>query len=572
MLKYILYFLLLLAFTGVGAYFLLQNKDYSTDEATVAKGKILFTKNCMSCHSLEGDGIGPPLGGITDVLSKDDLVDFIKDPSKQIDAKKERAVSLQARYKQVMPGFGWMEESEISSILSYIDDQTKVHNLVSPAVVNDTSNIGLTGRLVAPIKKSGIKIELEEVVQIPRLKGASPDLGIVTLRAHPFADGTLLVSDQNGIIYRIENGKAEIFLDIREHIKDFQSGPGIATGIGSFEFHPDFINNGFIYITHAETFKGQRADYAISDSLKSVVQWVVSEWKMDDVKDKVFRGTRREMLRLHAPNFAHGCQDIGFIPNIKKDDPDYGLLYIGYGDGGANNIKHPELCHHLKSFLGTIMRIDPAGRNSKNGKYGIPTDNPFVSEKDPDTVKEIYAYGFRNPHRMAWDLTANHRLLATDIGEANVEELNIVEKGGDYGWPAREGTFGIATLKDMKRVYELGPSDQGLYKKPFAMYDHEEGNAIGGGYIYEGDLASLKNKYVFGDIVNGKLFYVNMDPQLTDSTIYEITIVQDGKETSLQEMSQTKRLHQRISYDPFKKQLFVITKADGKIRRLSKAY
>ena len=105
------------------------------------------------------------------------------------------------------------------------------------------------------------------------------------------------------------------------------------------------------------------------------------------------------------------------------------------------------------------MRIDPAENNSKNGKYGIPADNPFVNETDPRAVREIYAYGFRNPHRLTWDPTNNNRLMVTDIGEANIEELNIVEKGGDYGWPNREGNFGITTTKDMKTVYKLSTSD-----------------------------------------------------------------------------------------------------------------
>jgi hypothetical protein len=298
-----------------------------------------------------------------------------------------------------------------------------------------------------------------------------------------------------------------------------------------------------IYITYAETFKGQTADYLISDSIKSPVQWIISEWKMNDVNATKFEGSHREMLRLHAPTFAHGCQDIGFIPGLNKSDPEYGLLYFGFGDGGSNNIKRPELGHHLKSFLGSVMRIDPAGNNSKNGKYGIPADNPFVNETDPLTVKEIYAYGFRNPHRLAWDPANGNRLMVTDIGEANVEELNIVEKGGDYGWPNREGDFGITTTRDMKHVYKLTNADRSRYKRPFVQYDHEEGNAISGGYIYEGNIEKLKGKYICGDIVNGKLFFVNIDPALSDSTVYQLTIVENGKETTLQDMSHTKRLH-----------------------------
>lgn len=570
MVRYIFYSTVILIFFGVIIY-VLTKKDYASDDITLAEGKTLFKKHCISCHGLQEDGIGPPLGGITTLLSKKALLNFINDPSKEIESREERAASLHLRYKLIMPSFAWMEESQISSILAYIQHESKLHHIEPISISKKNDEAGLTGRLVAPIKKSGLKIELEDVVQLPRLNN-STELGVVTLRAHPLGDGTLFASDQNGVIYRIRDGKAEIFLDVRAHIKDFQSGPGIATGVGSFDFHPDFLGNGLIYISHAETFKGQQADYVISDSIKSEVQWVIGEWKMDDVNAKVFTGKHRELLRLHAPTFAHGCQDIAFIPGLKKIDPDYGLLYFGYGDGGSNNIKHPELGHHLKSFLGSIMRIDPVGSNSRNGKYGIPASNPFVNEPDPLTVKEIYAYGFRNPHRMAWDKANGNRMIATDIGEANIEELNIIENGGDFGWPSREGNYGIAILNDMKTVFKLRTSDLDLYKRPFAQYDHEEGYAISGGYIYEGDLTSLRNKYIFGDIVNGKLFYVNIDQKLTDSTVYELTITQNGKETNLQEMSQTKRLHLRVAYDQFKKELYIITKVNGKIMRVVKAY
>jgi glucose/arabinose dehydrogenase/mono/diheme cytochrome c family protein len=569
--RYLFYLIAFLVLAGVTIYFMSGKDDYPADAATLTQGKDLFTKHCTSCHGLQDDGIGPPLGGVTSQLHKGALLDFIKDPALVIESGNERSVALQKRYKLTMPSFAWMSEIEAGSILAYIHDQTLTHH-IEPLDLSKTSrNEGLSGRLVSPVKKSAVKIELQEGVQLPLL-GESTDLGVVTLRAHPSGDGTVFASDQHGVIYRIKDGRAEKFLDLRNEVKGFQSGPGIATGLGSFDFHPDFLNNGLIYITHAETYKGQRADYTISDSIKSEVQWVIGEWKMEDVNAKVFKGTRRELLRLHAPNFGHGCQDLAFIPGLKKTDPGYGLLYVGYGDGGSNNIKHPEFGHNLRSFLGTIMRIDPAGKNSRNGNYGIPADNPFANETDPGTVKEIFAFGFRNPHRLAWDKANGNRLIATDIGESNIEEINIIEKGGDYGWPNREGNFGIATLTDLKTVFNVKGKDNEPYKSPFATYDHEDGFAISGGYIYDGDLEPLKSKYIFGDIVNGKLFYVNIDPQLTDSTVYELTLVKDGKETNLREMSGTKRLHLRIAYDQFKKQLYIITKADGKIRQVTKAY
>jgi glucose/arabinose dehydrogenase len=394
---------------------------------------------------------------------------------------------------------------------------------------------------------------------------------VATLRAYPSGDGTLFVSDQIGIIYRISQGKLDTFFNIRSIIKDFIYEPGIGTGLGSFAFHPDFLHNGLFYTTHAEGFKGLPADNGFSDSLKIGLQWVLTEWKMTDVRAKTFQGTHRELLRLNTPTTAHGVQDIGFVPGLNKKDPGYGMLYLGCGDGGSNNIRHPELSHTTSSFLGTIIRIDPAGRNSPNGKYGIPADNPFVTDKNPATRKEIWAYGFRNPHRMCWDLSYGVRMIAADIGESNIEEVNIIEKGGDYGWSRREGNYAISTKIDLKNVYPVRQDDTTRYRGPFGQYDHNDGNAISGGFVYHGPLTSLDNKYIFGDIVQGKLFYLNIDRNLTDSTVYELTVEQNGKETSLRQLNNIQRVHLRIGYDPFSGTLYIMTK-NGKIRRVTKAF
>jgi glucose/arabinose dehydrogenase/mono/diheme cytochrome c family protein len=550
-----------------------KSHHYPSDSRTLLRGQVLFSRYCAACHGLKEEGIGPGLGGLTRLLSKSELTAFIRHPEKAIASGNARAIALLSRYKQTMPAFPEMADDSIQAILSYIDQQTEQFD-IEPRPVDRlaTQKNGLTGSLVRPPVTSNLRIELEDVIRIPRLSYSTPDLGIVTLRPHPAGDGRLFVSDQGGILYLIKDGKADVYMDLREQVKDFNIGPGIATGLGSFDFHPDFLNNGLLYLTHAEKFHGQRADYSVSDSVRSEVQWVLSEWKVDDVNAKTFKGTRRELLRLHAPTFGHGAQDLQFIPVLDKNDPGYGLLYWGYGDGGSNNIRKPELGHNLKSFLGTILRIDPAGHNSRNGHYGIPSDNPFAAERDPGIIKEIWAYGFRNPHRMAWDLSHGRRMLATDIGESNVEELNIIEKGGDYGWPNREGNFRIFTKNDLKIVYPAVAEDLALFKKPFAVYDHTVGNAISGGFVYEGDLEKLRDKYIFGDIVNGKVFYVNMDEKLADSTIYELTIIRDGKETSLRDLSHERRMHLRIAYDRFAKQLYLITKVDGMIRRVVNVY
>ncbi|MCE6987773.1 PQQ-dependent sugar dehydrogenase [Dyadobacter sp. CY323] len=543
--------------------------------ATVASvetdaGKQLFTTNCVSCHALEQEEIGPRLGGITSLLSEQELLAFIKNPNQAIEKGDKRAINLTRRYKMIMPPFDFLKDEEIKSILAYIGQETKLHD-IKPLYVNTNNVADLQERLAAPIKGSALRMELEDVITIPASSDKMPRTRIANMRPHPAANGTLFVSDQRGLIYQISGGKASTFLDIRPVVENYINEPGLGTGLGSFAFHPDYLNNGLIYITHTESFKGKKADFEFPDSIKVALQWVVSEWKMKDVKSSVFEGSRRELLRINVPGVVHGTQDIGFVPDIKKGDPDYGLLYVGTGDGGSTIAKHPELCYKITSLLGTIIRIDPLGNNSKNGNYGIPADNPFVNENDPATYKEIYAYGFRNPHRLSWDMTNGRKMFSTEVGESNFEEINVIEKGGDYGWNVQEGNYGISS-KDLKNVYKLPETESSKTIRPFALYDHFDGSAISGGAVYEGKLDALRNKYILGDIVSGRLFYVNIDKNLSDSTMHELAIVQGGKEVNLVDLSGSKRVDVRIEYDRFTREMYIMTKPDGKIRRITKAY
>lgn len=533
--------------------------------STGSEGKELFTTYCVSCHTMEQEEIGPRLGGVTNLLSEQELIAFIKNPSHAIQSGNARAVSLSKRYKMIMPPFDFLKDEEIRSILGYIASETKIHHIAPLEVKTDTE--ASNARLAQPVIKTGLSIEVEDFVTIPPSSDKMPRTRIANMRPHPSQDGTLYVSDQRGIIYRIKGRDVAPFVDLRNQVENFVNEPGLGSGLGSFAFHPDYIRNGLIYITHTESFKGKPADYAYDDSIKVAMQWVVSEWKIDDVKSPVFKGTRRELLRINAPNVVHGTQEIGFNPEAVRGDKDYGLLYIGTGDGGSTISKYPELCHSLHSLLGTIIRIDPLGNNSKNGYYGIPADNPFVDSKD-GIYKEIYAYGFRNPHRLSW---YNGRLFSAEVGESNFEEVNVIVKGGDYGWNVREGTFGISS-KDLKNVYPVPETGPGKFEKPYLQYDHIEGNAISGGYVYQGAIAALKDKYIFGDIVNGRLFYANIDSDLSDRSIYELLIMREGKESNLVEMSGSKRVDLRVEYDRFAKELYIMTKSDGKIRRVAKAY
>jgi glucose/arabinose dehydrogenase len=264
---------------------------------------------------------------------------------------------------------------------------------------------------------------------------------------------------------------------------------------------------------------------------------------------------------------AHGMQDINFNPFATSGQADFGKLYINIGDGGAALQKHVSLIDNKKAAWGKIYRIDPQGRDSKNGKYGIPADNPFVGRED--ALAETFAYGFRNPHRTCW--VQKGRMLVTGIGHHRIEEINLVLPGHNYGWPYREGTFLLEPITDISNVYPLPENDPSEYTYPVAQYDHDEGNAISGGYEYSGiEIPELKDKYLFGDIVRGRLFYINTsDIELgSQANIYTWNITFQGEPTDLIKLSGSTRVDLRFGQDA-DHELYILTKADGKIYKMT---
>jgi len=296
------------------------------------------------------------------------------------------------------------------------------------------------------------------------------------------------------------------------------------------------------------------------------MQWVLTEWKATDPKAETFSGTKRELMRIDMPSGIHGVQEIAFNPLSKKGDEDYGLLYIGVGDGGAVENGYQFLAHNTGKIWGTILRIDPAGSNSMNGQYGVPQTNPFA--KDKNAVGEIYALGFRNPHRFAWG--RKDEMFTFNVGHANIESIDLVKPGHDYGWPIREGSFLVNPYGDLKRIYSL-PANDTVYSVtyPVAEYDHDEGKAISGGYEYSGTMPELKGKFLFGDIPTGRLFYVDMADikQGGFATIKEWRVSVNGETRTLKQICGNDRVDLHFGKDA-RGELYIMTKADGKIYKL----
>lgn len=359
-------------------------------------------------------------------------------------------------------------------------------------------------------------------------------------------------------------------MDMGKERPGFIHAPGLATGFGSYAFHPEFYKNGLFYTTHTEKANAAPADFAYADSIKVTLQWVLSEWKINDPAGEVFSGTGREMLRVNMVSAIHGVQEITFNPLATPGTPDYGLLYIGVGDGAATENGYYFLCNNKSRIWSSVLRIDPQGTNSRNGHYGIPASNPFANDADSATLREIFARGFRNPNRITW--MSDGKMLISDIGHANAEELNIGIAGADYGWPEREGTFMINYKGKMDRVYALPDNDSSFnFTYPVAQYDHDEGKAFSAGFVYTGtNVPLLTGKYVFGDIVSGRVFYVESS-QLKpgeQAPIQELEIQVAGKVTTFQELTGSKKTDLRFGVG-LKNELYIYTKADGKIYKVS---
>ncbi len=543
-----------------------------TDAATVAQGKELFVNNCSACHNFQQQAIGPALGGVTTATDPTWLYHFIRNAPAMIDEGDERAVALYEEYQQYMPPFTALDSSAVLAIMGYLHTQQEVAPAVSAATLENV----LTDPIPTKIKHSGRALVLEAVAQAPATRSEPPVARINKLDMLTDPSGNkadrMFVHDLQGILYEVKDGTFRPYLNLRDNRPDFIDKPGLGTGFGSFAFHPEFYDNGLLYTTHTEPAGTAPADYAFPDSIDVTLQWVLSAWKTDDPTSATFKGGPRELLRVNMVTGIHGAQELTFNPTTNPGDEDYGLLYLGVGDGGATLHSHPELCQDLSRPWGTILRIDPRGDDSANGQYGISASNPFARDGSDQTLGEIFAYGFRNPHRISWDTGGEHAMLISGIGEKNAEELNRGVAGANYGWPQREGTFLIDQRGDISLPYPLPPNDDALgFTYPVAQYDHDEGNAISGGFVYQGQaIPALQGIYVFGDIVTGRLFSVEAD-QLKlgqQAEIQELGLRVDGQPTTLREVTGINRVDLRFGLG-FKNELYLFAKSDGRVWKVT---
>ncbi|MBW2268789.1 MAG: PQQ-dependent sugar dehydrogenase [Deltaproteobacteria bacterium] len=440
------------------------------------------------------------------------------------------------------------------------------------------------GVLTGAILDDGLTADIEDVIQLPASAGSAPLARINVLREVPDGSGRLFVNDLRGRLYAIDAATVHTYLDLATLRPLLKTSPGLASGFVSFAFHPGFASNKHFYTVHSEPegLTPPTLGPAVPTSIDQHA--VLTEWTATDPAANSFSGTSRELMRIASPHRFHGLGEIAFDPAPQPGDPDYGWLYIGNGDHGSIVNGEPQQLQRLDTPLGALLRIVPLGGDGSAYSYGIPSSNPNVGDGDPATLDEIYAYGFRNAHRITWGVGALAGPYVTDIGQANVEELNVLAAGANYGWPEREGTFALDGASDPGTVFALPGNDASFgYGYPVAQYDHDEGRAIAGGFVFQADPASpLYGKFIFGDIVTGRILYADAAEMLaaddgdpaTAAQLYELTLLVAGSPTSLldvvrAELSQPglDRVDLRFGMD-LQGNLYVTTKQDGFIRRL----
>jgi mannose-6-phosphate isomerase-like protein (cupin superfamily) len=387
------------------------------------------------------------------------------------------------------------------------------------------------------------------------------------VREEPGSHGKkrFFVNDLNGPLYILDKISGEFTTYLNFNGRDGRPGlfhklptdEGFANGFISFAFDPDYAHNGKFYTIHLEDpelpgsampdnihfpgvdTSGYKLTPAIETPGATIREAVLLEWRDTNTQNATFEGTVRELMRLKHNTRIHPMGDLIFNPTAHRGDPDWRVLYVACGDGGAGESSNPEKRSNpqrLDTLVGKILRIIPdlnerkgSSTVSENGRYRVPNDNPFVGK--PGARGEIWAYGLRNPARLTWDFDpanpgSNH-LIASVIGLNTWETVVIIHKGANYGYSLREGNQKLETTN---RTSDL-PEDDRIPVRinatevdgtvtptyPVIQYGHVKGggDAVSSGQVYRGKaIPALRGKYIFGDISTGHLWWVDYKEML----------------------------------------------------------
>jgi hypothetical protein len=436
-----------------------------------------------------------------------------------------------------------------------------------------------------------IKVNYTEFASLPDTDGQAARM--MMLIDEP---GTrkLFVDDMFGILYTVSyDGKTVApYLDLRDPkwAVSVQSG-GSERGLQSFAIHPQFNQRGARgygkFYTYTDTSNMTPAADFLPKGNGHTHDTVLLEWTAKDPAAARYDGAApRELVRFAQPFSNHNGGYMTFNPLAAPGSADYGLLYFGLADGGSGGDPYGH-GQNLATPFGKLLRIDPLGTNSQNGKYGIPAANPYVNDNNPDTLGEIYASGVRNCQRIFWD-SKNGNMFMSDIGQNTVEKISRVTAGANLGWNIWEGSFRFVNGRGASGGVDLkDPRSDPKVTYPIVEYGQidplfQPNSAAIGGFVYrETAVPQLNGMLVFGDNPSGEIFYVNADrlPNGSQDAIRRIMFNDKGESKNLLQLIKEKNIAQgkppasradlRFGVGP-RGQVFVLNKRDGTIRLLMK--
>jgi glucose/arabinose dehydrogenase len=301
------------------------------------------------------------------------------------------------------------------------------------------------------------------------------------------------VVDQAGTVEAIADGGTSTFLDVTDRMVDV--GGYTERGLLGLAFHPDFPETDRCYVRYSAPRRdGTPRNYSHT--------FVLSEFRA--TPDAADPASERTLLEIPQPQSNHNSGAVAFGPD--------GYCYVGVGDGGGANDTgrgHVEDWYGgnaggngqdvTENLLGSVLRVDVDGRSDGN-PYAVPEDNPLVGREGLD---EHYAWGLRNPWRFSFD---GDRLIVADVGQNRFEEVDVVERGGNYGWNVREAAHCFSASSPGNPPDSCPDATSGdvrggePLRDPVVEYSHDRGIAVVGGYVYRGEaMPGLRGQYLFGD-------------------------------------------------------------------------
>ncbi len=288
----------------------------------------------------------------------------------------------------------------------------------------------------------------------------------IALLQQPGDSSWWYVVEQRGRVLRFssDGGEPEVVLDLEERVDD----SGMEMGLLGMAFHPDFATNGQVFLSFTDRVDGQ-------------IRSVIARFRSTDGGATIAATSEEFVLGVDQPYANHNGGHIAFGPD--------GMLYIGFGDGGSGGDPHGH-GQNLQSRLGKLLRIDVDG----GSPFAVPADNPYAQGGGDPT---IWASGLRNPWRFSFD-RATSALWLGDVGQNAWEEVDRIERGGNYGWNTREGMHCFEPARDCETAELIDP---------VAEYGRDQGQSITGGYVYRGEaIPLLEGVYLYADFVSGRMW------------------------------------------------------------------